>query len=58
MHNAVVCGRFALTIAERRMVAEMLSVDPDSIPEDYRPRYNIAPMDPHFVVTSKYEQRA
>jgi hypothetical protein len=47
-----------LTIAERRMVAEMLSVDPDSIPEDYRPRYNIAPMDPHFVVTSKYEQRA
>ena len=39
------------------MVAEMLGVDPDSIPEDYRPRYNIAPTDPHFIVTSKYEQR-
>jgi putative SOS response-associated peptidase YedK len=51
------CGRFTLTIAERQMVAEMLGVDPDSIPEDYRPRYNIAPTDPHFIVTSKYEQR-
>jgi putative SOS response-associated peptidase YedK len=39
------------------MVAEMLGVYLDSIPEDYRPRYNIAPTDPHFVVTSKYEQR-
>jgi putative SOS response-associated peptidase YedK len=29
------CGRFTLTIAERRMVAEMLGVDQDSIPEDY-----------------------
>jgi hypothetical protein len=27
------CGRFTLTIAERRIVAEMLGVDPDSIPE-------------------------
>jgi hypothetical protein len=57
MHNAAVCGRFTLTIVERRMVAEMLGVDPDSIPGDYRPRYNIAPTDPHFIVTSKYEQR-
>ena len=38
-------------------LAEMLGVDPYSIPEDYRPRYNIAPTDPHFIVTSKYEQR-
>jgi putative SOS response-associated peptidase YedK len=43
-----VCGRLTLTIAERRMVAEMLGVYLDSIPEDYRPRYNIAPTDPHF----------
>ena len=35
----------------------MLGVDPDSIPEDHRPRYNNAPTDPHFIVTSKYEQR-
>jgi len=39
------------------MVAEMLGVDPDSIPDYYRPRYNIAPTDPHFVITSQYEQR-
>jgi len=57
MHNAAMCGRFTLTFSERRMVAEMLGVDPYSIPEDYRPRYNIAPTDPHFIVTSKYEQR-
>jgi putative SOS response-associated peptidase YedK len=42
------CGRFILTITECEIVAEMLGVDPDSIPEDYRPRYNIAPTDPHF----------
>jgi putative SOS response-associated peptidase YedK len=46
-----------MTIAERRLVAEMLGVDPGSIPEDYRARYNIAPTDSHFIVTSKYEQR-
>jgi len=51
------CGGFTLTIAERRIVAEMLGVDPGSIPEDYRARYNVAPTDPHFIVTSKYEQR-
>jgi hypothetical protein len=49
--------RFTLTIAAQRLVAEMLGVDPGSIPEDYRARYNVAPTDPHFIVTSKYEQR-
>jgi putative SOS response-associated peptidase YedK len=39
------------------MVAEMLGADQDSIPEDYDPRYNIAPTDPHFLITSKSEQR-
>jgi len=57
MHNAAMCGRFTLTIAERQMIAEMLGVDPDSIQEDYRPRYNIAPTDPHFVITTQYETR-
>ena len=51
------CGGFILTIAERRIVAEMLGVDPGSIAEDYRARYNVAPTDPHFIVMSKYEQR-
>jgi hypothetical protein len=52
---AAMCGGFTLTIADRRLVAEMLGVDPDSIPQDYRPRYNIAPTDPHFLVKSRYE---
>jgi putative SOS response-associated peptidase YedK len=52
-----VCGRFTLTIAERRVVADMLGADSDSIPEDYRPRYNIAPTNPHLIVTSKNEKR-
>ena len=51
------CGRFTLTIAERYVLADMLGVDPDAIPEDYRPRYNIAPTDRHFVITSRYESR-
>jgi hypothetical protein len=29
MHNAAMCGRFTLTIAERRLVAEMLGLDPE-----------------------------
>lgn len=52
------CGRFLmLTIAESRRVAEMRCVDPETIPEDYRPRYNIAPTDPDFIVTSKSPTR-
>ena len=51
------CGRFTLTIAERRMAAEILGVDPDSIPDYYRPRYNIAPTDEHLIVTMEYENR-
>jgi putative SOS response-associated peptidase YedK len=39
------------------MVAEMLGVDLDSIPDYYRPRYNIAPTDHHFIVTMECENR-
>ena len=50
------CGRFTLTRQNRRELAQLLGVDEDD-PRDYRPRYNIAPTDRHFIVTSKYERR-
>jgi hypothetical protein len=43
VHNAAAFGRFSLTIAGRQLVAEVLGVDLESIPADYRPRYNITP---------------
>lgn len=50
------CGRFTLTRQNRRELAHLLGVDEDDL-RDYRPRYNIAPTDRHFIVTSKYERR-
>ena len=50
------CGRFTLTRQNRRELAQLLGVDEDD-PREYRPRYSIAPSDPHFIVTSKYERR-
>lgn len=50
------CGRFTLTRQNRRELAQLLGVDEDDL-RDYRPRYNIAPSDQHFIVTSKYERR-
>ena len=45
------CGRFTLT---RRDGRELVSDDAFS---DYRPRYNIAPMQWHFIVTTEFENR-
>jgi putative SOS response-associated peptidase YedK len=50
------CGRFTLTRQNRRDLAQLLGVDEDDL-RDYRPRYNNAPTDQHFIVTSKYEHR-
>ena len=50
------CGRFTLTRQNRRELARLLGVDEDDL-RDYRPRYNIAPTDQHFIVTSQYERR-
>ena len=49
------CGRFTLTRQNRRELAHLLGVDEDDL-RDYRPRYNIAPTDQHFIITSKYER--
>lgn len=54
--NESTCGRFTLTRQNRRELAPRLGADEDDF-RDYRPRYNIAPTDPHFIVTSKDERR-
>lgn len=51
------CGRFTLTYRERGRLAAELGVEVDQVPADYRPRYNIAPTDPHWVLRLRYEQR-
>src|SRR5215470_17045726 len=43
--------RFPLTRQNRRELAQVLGADEDYV-RDYRPRYNIAPTDRHFIVTS------
>src|SRR5262249_14813407 len=54
--NESMCGPFTLTRQNRRELARLLGVDEDDH-RDYRPRYNIAPTDQHFIVTSKFERR-
>lgn len=50
------CGRFTLTRRDRRELAAELGVADESL-ADYRPRYNIAPLQRHFVVTLERENR-
>ncbi|HLN49900.1 MAG TPA: SOS response-associated peptidase [Steroidobacteraceae bacterium] len=50
------CGRFTLTRRDGRELAAELGV-PDDAFSDYRPRYNIAPMQRHFTVTTEFENR-
>ena len=50
------CGRFTLTREDARQLALELGVDSESL-SDYKPRYNIAPTDPHWIVRMKYEER-
>jgi putative SOS response-associated peptidase YedK len=48
------CGRFTLTESDRDVLAERLGVSVAAL-GDYRPRYNIAPLQDHFVVATEYE---
>jgi putative SOS response-associated peptidase YedK len=50
------CGRFTLTRRDSQQLALELGVSVDAL-EGYRPRYNIAPTDPHWVLRVKYEDR-
>jgi len=52
------CGRFTLTWDDWRQVVDALGVeDAGDAFADYRPRFNIAPTDQHFIVTSEFERR-
>jgi putative SOS response-associated peptidase YedK len=51
-----VCGRFTITRRDGNSLAAELGVASDSF-VDYRPRYNVAPTQPHFVVRIEYESR-
>ena len=52
------CGRFTLTEDNREWVAERLGVPVDELVEDtYRPRWNIAPTDQHWIVRMQHEDR-
>ncbi len=50
------CGRFTITRRDGNSLAAELGVPADSF-VDYRPRYNVAPMQKHFIVRIKYENR-
>ncbi|HWO72871.1 MAG TPA: SOS response-associated peptidase [Dehalococcoidia bacterium] len=52
------CGRFTLTYRERERLAEELGVPVEQLPHaEYRPRYNIAPTDSHWIVRLRLEDR-
>ncbi|HTT77689.1 MAG TPA: SOS response-associated peptidase [Candidatus Binataceae bacterium] len=52
------CGRFTLTWDEWRRVADGLGIyDEGDAAASYRPRFNIAPTDQHFIITSEFERR-
>ncbi len=50
------CGRFTLTYADADELAAELGVA-GGFPAGYRPRYNIAPTDAHWIVRMKHEDR-
>lgn len=52
------CGRFTLTGASAELIEAELGVTPSSeFAAGYRPRYNIAPTDGHWIVRMKHEDR-
>ncbi len=52
------CGRFTLTWEEWGQVAGALGVENEGeAAASYRPRFNIAPTDEHFIITSEFERR-
>jgi len=51
------CGRFTLTYRERQQLADELGVNVEELPPDYKPRFNLPPTDPHFIVRLRLEDR-
>jgi putative SOS response-associated peptidase YedK len=51
------CGRFTLTWDHWRRVADALGIDDQSdLAASYRPRFNLAPTEEHFIITSEFER--
>ncbi|HVA81712.1 MAG TPA: SOS response-associated peptidase [Candidatus Binataceae bacterium] len=50
------CGRFTITRRDANALAAELGVDAAAF-ADYRPRYNVAPMQRHVIVRLEYENR-
>ena len=58
MYTHRMCGRFTLTPENVEFVAERLGISPNEVFEEhYVPRWNIAPMQEHWVVTAEREER-
>ena len=52
------CGRFTLTVERLDLVAESLkAIVDDAWLESYRPRFNVAPGDRHWVLRSTSGRR-
>ena len=52
------CGRFTLTWDQWRRISAALGVkDEGEVAASYRPRFNIAPTDEHFIITAEFERR-
>ncbi len=51
------CGRFTLTRRNREELARELGLQADAFSEEYRPRYNVAPMQRHWIVRMEREDR-
>ncbi|TAJ16178.1 MAG: SOS response-associated peptidase [Dehalococcoidia bacterium] len=53
------CGRFTITEENQDEVARVLGVPVEQLVEwSYTPRYNVAPMQPYWIVTSDQEARS
>lgn len=52
------CGRFTLTRKDfRQLAAELDAVFDEQAAKLYRPRYNVAPTDQHWIIRTKREER-
>jgi putative SOS response-associated peptidase YedK len=52
------CGRFTLTWEESRQISDALGIEDErDVALNYRPRFNLAPTDQHFIITSEFERR-
>jgi putative SOS response-associated peptidase YedK len=56
LQTSAMCGRFTMTAREPSDFARRLGVDPAAF-ANWKPRYNVAPTQPYFILTLKYESR-